>query len=72
MRDTENGLLFAPCEPDYLARQLRRWLNDPDLLPVSRANVSQEKSMLQEMDERDENYGIVAGDVRAWLVELSR
>ncbi len=62
VRDGENGLLFAPGDADDLARQLRRLLDDPRLLPALRAGIGPVKSMAQEMDELEEIYRVVLGN----------
>lgn len=59
VRDGENGLLFAPGDADDLARQLRRLLDDPSLLPTLRAGIGPVKSVAQEMDELEEIYRFV-------------
>lgn len=64
VRDEENGLLFAPGDADDLARQLRRLLDDPCLLPALRAGIGPVKSVAQEIDELEEIYRAVAGDGR--------
>jgi len=60
--DAENGLLFVPDDADDLARQLRRLLDDPRLLPALRAGIGPVKSVAQEMDELEEIYRVVAGN----------
>jgi glycosyltransferase involved in cell wall biosynthesis len=62
VRDGENGLLFAPGDADDLARQLRRLLEDPHLLPTLRAGIGPVKSVAQEMNELEGIYRVVAGN----------
>jgi glycosyltransferase involved in cell wall biosynthesis len=62
VRDGENGLLFALGDAEGLARQLRRLLDDPHVLPTLRAGIGPVKSMAQEMDELEEIYRVVAGN----------
>jgi glycosyltransferase involved in cell wall biosynthesis len=66
VRDGENGLLFAPGDAEGLARQLRRLLDDPRVLPALRTGIGPVKSVAQEMDELEEIYWIVAGNGRLW------
>jgi glycosyltransferase involved in cell wall biosynthesis len=54
--DGENGLLFKPGDPDSLAQQLRRLVEDPDLLPKLRSGIGPVKSIGQEMDELEAIY----------------
>jgi glycosyltransferase involved in cell wall biosynthesis len=56
VRDGEDGLLFAPGNADSLARQLRRLIDDPSLLPRLRAGIEPIKSLAQEMDELEAIY----------------
>jgi glycosyltransferase involved in cell wall biosynthesis len=56
VNDGENGLLFKPGDPDGLAWQLRRLLEDPRLLPRLRAGIGPVKSVGQEMDELEAIY----------------
>jgi glycosyltransferase involved in cell wall biosynthesis len=72
VRDGENGLLFAPGDADDLARQLRRLLDVPHLLPALRAGIGPVKSVAQEMDELEEIYRVVAGNGRLQPERLSR
>jgi glycosyltransferase involved in cell wall biosynthesis len=72
VHDGENGLLFAPRDADHLARQLRRLLDDLDLLPALRAGIGPVKSVAQEMDELQEIYRIVVANGRPQREELSR
>jgi glycosyltransferase involved in cell wall biosynthesis len=60
VHDGENGLLFAPGDADHLARQLRRLLDDPRLLPTLRAGIGPVKSVAQEMNELEKIYRVVA------------
>jgi glycosyltransferase involved in cell wall biosynthesis len=71
VRDGENGLLFAPGDANDLARQLRRLLDDPSLLPTLRAGIGLVKSVAQEMDELEEIYRVVAGNGHYRTEELS-
>jgi glycosyltransferase involved in cell wall biosynthesis len=64
VRDGENGLLFAPGDAEGLARQLRRLLDDPRVLPALRTGIGLVKSVAQEMDELEEIYWIVARNSR--------
>ena len=66
VRDGENGLLFAPGDAEGLARQLRRMLDDPHVLPALRAGIGPVKSVAQEMDELEEIYWVVARNGRLW------
>jgi len=68
----ENGLLFAPGDAGSLARQLRRVLDEPQLLPTLRAGVRPVKSLGQEMDELEEIYRIVVRNRRLEPEEFSR
>jgi glycosyltransferase involved in cell wall biosynthesis len=52
----ENGLLFAPGDPDDLARQLRRLIQEPQLLARLQGGISPVKNTSQEMDELEEIY----------------
>jgi glycosyltransferase involved in cell wall biosynthesis len=72
VRDGENGLLFAAGDADDLARQLRRWLDHPHLLPALRAGIGPVKSVAQEMDKLEEIYRVVAGNGRLRAEESSR
>ena len=56
VNDGENGLLFKPGDPDSLAQQLRRLLEDPHLLPKLRAGIGPVKNLAQEIDELEEIY----------------
>jgi glycosyltransferase involved in cell wall biosynthesis len=71
VRDGENGLLFAPGDANDLARQLRRLLDDPSLLPTLRAGIGAVKSVAQEMDELEEIYQVVAKNGHYRTEELS-
>jgi glycosyltransferase involved in cell wall biosynthesis len=64
VRDGENGLLFAPGDADDLARQLRRLLDDPSLLPTLRAGIGPVKGVAHEMDELEEIYRSVVVNAR--------
>jgi glycosyltransferase involved in cell wall biosynthesis len=52
----ENGLLFRPGDPDSLAQQLRRLVEDPHLLPKLRSGIGPVKSISQEIDELEAIY----------------
>jgi glycosyltransferase involved in cell wall biosynthesis len=56
VNDGENGLLFKAGDPDGLAWQLRRLLEDPHLLPKLRSGIGPVKSVGQEMDELEAIY----------------
>jgi glycosyltransferase involved in cell wall biosynthesis len=60
VNDGENGLLFKPGDPDSLAQQLRRLLEDPHLLPKLRAGIRPVKRLAQEIRELEEIYQRVA------------
>jgi glycosyltransferase involved in cell wall biosynthesis len=56
VQDGKNGLLFEPGDSASLTRQLRRLLEEPDLLPRLRAGIAPVKSVAEEMDELEEVY----------------
>ncbi len=56
----QNGLLFELGSATDLARQLRRLLDEPDLLAALRAGIGPVKSAGQEMDELEAIYATVA------------
>jgi glycosyltransferase involved in cell wall biosynthesis len=56
VNEGENGLLFKPGDPDSLAGQLRRLLEDPRLLPKLRTGIGPVKNLTQEIDELEEIY----------------
>ncbi len=62
VHDGENGLLFSPGDPDSLARQLHRLLEEPDLLSSLQAGIGAVKSVAQEMDELVAIYQVVTGN----------
>jgi len=58
IRDEVDGLLFGADDSDDLARQLRRLIVEPDLLPRLRAGIAPVRSF---DDEMSETVGIYAG-----------
>jgi glycosyltransferase involved in cell wall biosynthesis len=67
----ENGLLFTPGDAASLAQQLRRLLDEPQLLPTLRAGIGPVKSVAQEMGELEEIYRSVVRDAPCRSEELS-
>lgn len=60
VREGENGLLFTAGDAASLARQLRRLIDEPGLLPALRAGIGPVRSVAQEVDELEEIYrGVV-------------
>lgn len=51
VQDGVDGLLFSPGDADDLARQMRRLLDDPELLPRLRQGVRPPKLLDAEIDE---------------------
>ncbi len=51
VQDGTNGLLFAPGDAGSLARQLRRLLDEPALLPALRRANTAVRSVAEEIDE---------------------
>jgi glycosyltransferase involved in cell wall biosynthesis len=56
----ENGLLFKHDDPDDLARQIHRLVEEPGLLPALRAGIRPIRSAAQEIDELIESYQRIA------------
>lgn len=57
----KNGLLFAPGDANDLAKQLRRLLEEPELLTRLRSGIEPGKSVAQEMAELEMIYRRVTG-----------
>ena len=70
VRDGGNGLLFTPGDAENLARQLRRLLDEPDLLSTLRAGIGPVKSVAQEMDELEGIYRSAVVNARHRREEL--
>lgn len=64
-----NGLLFAPGDPADLSRQLRRLLEEPELLGRLRAGIMPVKGSADEMDELEAIYRSVVSE-RALQVHI--
>ncbi len=56
VREGVDGLLFHPGDADDLARQLRRLLDDPQLLPQLQAGVEPPRPLAAEIDEILDRY----------------
>jgi glycosyltransferase involved in cell wall biosynthesis len=56
VRDGHNGLLFEPGDADSLARQLRRLLDEPELLPALRRGIAPVRSVADELDDLESIY----------------
>lgn len=69
VRDGENGLLFAPGDPESLARQLRRLVSEPTLLATLRSGIGVMRGLDQEIDALEQIYQRV---VRPDHREMSR
>lgn len=55
----ENGLLFEPEDVTDLARQLRRFLDEPDLLETLRGGIGHVKTIRENVDELEKTYSDV-------------
>lgn len=52
-----NGLLFGVNDPEDMSRQLRRFLNEPDLLSRLRDGIESPRTVADSVDELEEFYG---------------
>jgi glycosyltransferase involved in cell wall biosynthesis len=59
VQDGINGLLFRRGNKDDLGRQLKRLIDEPDLLDRLRAGITAVKTMDQEVEELESLYGEV-------------
>lgn len=57
VRHEENGMLFEPGDPEDLARQLERLIEEPGLLAKLEENAEEPRSIEDSVDEMLELYG---------------
>jgi glycosyltransferase involved in cell wall biosynthesis len=69
VRDGVDGLLFAPGDPNDLARQLQRLVDEPDLVRRLGKNVEPVRTVDQEMAETESIYRSVMTKPRATEAE---
>lgn len=65
VKDGENGLLFAPGDPDDLARVLRRCVEEPELLPALAARIAPVRTIEADAAELVARYEELAARARA-------
>lgn len=61
VQDGVNGLLFKLGDADSLARQLRRLVDEPELLPKLKAGIPRVKTVSEEMNQLETVYRQIAG-----------